>query len=133
MNNKSKNEMLKKVETSKKEFAKRLRKRRRQLDLTLAELGNLTDVTQSYLGGIEKEVSMPSVGIIIKLSYALKVPVSWLLGEDKIFPNGLTYEKMEMQIEKYNSVKDKIDKMDMLEEKAKKLEQIEKIIGSNKR
>lgn len=133
MNNESKNEMLKKVETSKKEFAQRLRKRRRQLDLTLSELGELTEVTQSYLSGIEKEVSMPSFGIIVKLSYALKVPISWLLGEDEIFPNGLTYEEMEMQIEKFSNVKEKISRIDELEEKAKKLEQIEKIIGSNKR
>lgn len=124
-----KNEMVKKVDDSKKEFAKRLRKRRRDLDMTLVEVADLVEVTHSYLSAIERGASVPSFEIIVKLSLALKMPVSWFLGEENTLPNGLTFEEVERKMSKYEKINTRLARLEELEKKEKELEQIKKIIG----
>jgi|GEM_PF-4523990 len=65
------------------EFKDRLRKRRRELDLTQGDLGKMVEVSQATISDYEHGI-IPSVVIAGRLAKALGVSTDWLLGiEDK--------------------------------------------------
>jgi transcriptional regulator with XRE-family HTH domain len=51
----------------------KLRDRRKQLDLSQAELGAMINVSQEHISAIELGVRVPSLAILIRLSKALNV------------------------------------------------------------
>jgi len=55
------------------EFAKNVRKRRYELNLTQEKLAELAEFHVNYIGGIERGIRNPSLTSIIKLSEALKI------------------------------------------------------------
>lgn len=102
-----------------KDFGSRMKSRREQLDWSLRRLGNECNVSASFLSDIENNKSFPSMEKAAEIASALKVSLSWLLGESEsddadvlinkikeggieyelfldkhVFPNGLTYEQM---------------------------------------
>ncbi|MCY6957820.1 helix-turn-helix domain-containing protein [Clostridium brassicae] len=101
-------------------IGERIKSRRKNLRLTLRELGAECGVSATFLSDIETGKSLPSMERTAQIAKALKVPISWLLGEQQlenaddvivnsfrengmlyeifldkhVFPNGLTYEQM---------------------------------------
>lgn len=58
----------------------RVRQRREELRLSLAELAERTEVSKTHLWQVEKGLSEPGVGVIVRLCRALGVSADWLLG-----------------------------------------------------
>ena len=66
-----------------------IRDLRKARDLTLAELGQLTELSQGYLSQIERGISNPSVKALYSISQALGVTVSWFFSPVSAGDNGL--------------------------------------------
>ena len=64
-------------------FPERLRKLRLEQNLTQMELGKKTDVSQVYIGRLEKGASQPTADVLKRLANALQVPVGYLLEGDQ--------------------------------------------------
>lgn len=64
------------------EIGKRINIRRKELGLSLRELGDLAGVTASFLSQIENDQVSPSLNSLQSISTALKVPIFYLLNED---------------------------------------------------
>lgn len=101
-------------------IGERIKSRRKSLGWTLRRLGSECGVSATFLSDIETGKSLPSMERTAEIAKALKVPISWLLGEQQLenadevivntfnengilyeifldkhkFPNGLTYEQM---------------------------------------
>lgn len=101
-------------------IGERIKSRRKSLGWTLRRLGSECGVSATFLSDIETGKSLPSMERTAEIAKALKVPISWLLGEQQlenaddvivntfnengmlyeifldkhVFPNGLTYEQM---------------------------------------
>lgn len=56
------------------EFAKRVRKRRYELDLTQEALAERSGFHTNFIGGIERATRNPSLLSILKLAEALEIP-----------------------------------------------------------
>jgi transcriptional regulator with XRE-family HTH domain len=56
-------------------IGKRLRKRRKELELTLDELAEKTGLTASFLSLLERDINNPSLDSLRKISEALEVPL----------------------------------------------------------
>jgi transcriptional regulator with XRE-family HTH domain len=56
----------------------RLREARRAQNLTLAELAERSDLTKGFLSQVERDMTSPSVGTLLRLCRALELPVSHL-------------------------------------------------------
>ncbi|MDO9085113.1 MAG: XRE family transcriptional regulator [Anaerolineaceae bacterium] len=63
------------------EIGKRINNRRKELGLSLRELGDLAGVTASFLSQIENDQVSPSLNSLQSISTALKVPIFYLLNE----------------------------------------------------
>ncbi len=63
------------------EIGKRINLRRKELGLSLRELGDLAGVTASFLSQIENDQVSPSLNSLQSISTALKVPIFYLLNE----------------------------------------------------
>lgn len=63
-------------------FPATLRRLRLEKNLTQMELGRLTDVSQVYIGRLEKGASQPTADLIKRLAQALDVTAGYLLGDD---------------------------------------------------
>ncbi len=63
------------------DIGKRINLRRKELGLSLRELGDLAGVTASFLSQIENEQVSPSLNSLQSISTALKVPIFYLLNE----------------------------------------------------
>lgn len=61
------------------EFAKNVRQRRYELDITQEDLAERADFHVNYIGGIERGIRNPSLTTIIKLAKALKISTQDLL------------------------------------------------------
>lgn len=59
-----------------------IKKARKEMGLTLGELGNLADMTASYLSQVERELAEPSISALRKIGKALNVPIYELLMEE---------------------------------------------------
>ena len=64
---------------ARKAFGKRLRKLRRERDLSQEELGFRADLDRNYIGGIERGERNPSLVNICRIAGALAVEVTELL------------------------------------------------------
>lgn len=62
------------------ENLKNIRKHRA---LTLQELSEITDVSKSMLGEIERSVTNPTITVLWKIASGLKIPITQLLDEEK--------------------------------------------------
>jgi len=60
-------------------IGKRVASRRKQLELTQAELSEKTDLTPKYISNIETSHSIPSIESVMQLCVALDVPPNYLL------------------------------------------------------
>lgn len=56
-------------------IGKRLRKRRKELELTLDELAEKTGLTASFLSLLERDINNPSLDSLRKIAEALEVPL----------------------------------------------------------
>lgn len=74
-------------------FPATLRKLRLERNLTQMELGKLTDVSQVYVGRLEKGASQPTADVIRRLAQALEVPAGYLLGDSS---NSIKIEDIEL-------------------------------------
>jgi transcriptional regulator with XRE-family HTH domain len=63
-----------------------LRCRRKELDLTQAELAEKTGMTQPTIAAIEREKAFPSIQVLLKLAEILKTSPSALLAADSFTP-----------------------------------------------
>jgi transcriptional regulator with XRE-family HTH domain len=61
------------------EFARKVRKRRYELELTQEELAEKGGFHTNFIGGIERATRNPSLVSILKLAEALKIPAKSLL------------------------------------------------------
>lgn len=61
------------------EIGARVRRRREALGLTRAELAGLSGVSEDALGLIERGISVPRIGNLLRLAEALRVPAATLL------------------------------------------------------
>ncbi len=63
------------------EIGKRINNRRKELGLSLRELGDLAGVTASFLSQIENDQVSPSLNSLQSIATALKIPIFYLLNE----------------------------------------------------
>lgn len=54
-----------------KEFGKLLRKRRRSIDLTQQQLGDITGTHRTYIGSIERGKTNPTMSMMLKICKGL--------------------------------------------------------------
>ena len=66
-----------------KNLGKNIRKERKRQLLTMERLAELSDITDNFLGKIERGEGMPSLQTIDKLACALGVSIDWLLGNNE--------------------------------------------------
>jgi transcriptional regulator with XRE-family HTH domain len=114
-----------------KEIGERIKSRRKELKLSLRQLGDQSGVSASFLSDIETGKAFPSMEKSAEIAAALNVPISWLFGETElqdsddvlmnniekngiiydiflskhVFPNGLTYEQMYAIIKEHEELK----------------------------
>lgn len=62
-----------------KTFGQTIRERRKELKITLVELGKIVDVTQGYLSNIENDIRVPAPKVIKKLAEALDMNYQYLM------------------------------------------------------
>lgn len=60
----------------------KIRERRKQLGLSLKELGDRTDLTLGFLSQVEREIAEPSITSLRKIAEALDVAVFYFLVDD---------------------------------------------------
>lgn len=60
---------------------KKLRPMRRERKMSQSDLSELSGVSQTMIGAIERGVTNPTIGIVAKLANALDVSISELIGE----------------------------------------------------
>lgn len=60
-----------------------LREIRKERQLTLQELSNITGVSKSMLGEIERSVTNPTITVLWKIAGGLKIPFTMLVHEEK--------------------------------------------------
>ncbi len=65
-----------------KEFGEHLRALRKARSLSQAELGELADLNDKYLGELERGIGNPSLEVLQKLAKALEVNVATVVGDD---------------------------------------------------
>jgi transcriptional regulator with XRE-family HTH domain len=63
-----------------------IRRRRRDRDLTLARVAELTGLNLGYLSQVENDKASPSLETLAALAAALDVPIAWFLLEQSIAP-----------------------------------------------
>ena len=63
-----------------------IRRRRRELDLTLARVAELTGLNVGYLSQVENDKASPSLETLASLADALDVPIAWFLLDMSIGP-----------------------------------------------
>ena len=67
-------------------IGKRIKKRRKRLDMTQEQVAECVDVSSQHMSHIERAVSIPSTEVIMKLAVALDTtPDEFLVGSGK-FP-----------------------------------------------
>ncbi len=64
-------------------IGKNIKQLRDDKGLSLDKLSNLTDVSKSMLGQIERAESSPSINVLWKIATGLKIPLGVLLEEEK--------------------------------------------------
>lgn len=64
------------------QLGERIRARRKELKLSLRELAQRVDLTDSFLSLIERNLSSPSIESLRKISNALEVPIFYFLVEE---------------------------------------------------
>lgn len=64
----------------------RIRRRRRECDLTLAGVSELTGLNIGYLSQVENDKASPSLETLAALAHALDVPIAWFLIEQSVVP-----------------------------------------------
>lgn len=67
-------------------IGERIRKIREDMGYSLEEVSRMTGMSSSVLSQIENHMSSPSLGVLIKLSKALEVPLGRFLGEEREEP-----------------------------------------------
>ncbi|KLU62201.1 HTH-type transcriptional regulator SinR [Peptococcaceae bacterium CEB3] len=63
-------------------YGSKIREFRKERGLTLSQLAEKADISPSYLSGIERGVKKASLNVLNKLSGAVNIPVSYLVGEN---------------------------------------------------
>ncbi len=64
----------------------RIRRRRREQALTLAQVANETGLNIGYLSQVENDKASPSLETLASLAAALDVPIAWFLLEQSVQP-----------------------------------------------
>lgn len=68
-------------------LGKRIKTRRKELNLTQEELGKQVDCSSNHISALENGVNHPSVEMLVKLSDSLKISVDYFLQDtDGIYP-----------------------------------------------
>ena len=63
------------------QIGKRIAKRRKELKLTQAKVAELADIGEKYLSSIEREYSIPSTEVVMRIAVALETtPDEFLVG-----------------------------------------------------
>lgn len=62
----------------------RIKQRRRELNLSLRDLAEQADLTASYLSQVERNISMPSIESLRKISRALHLPTFYFFLDEDI-------------------------------------------------
>lgn len=68
-------------------IGKRINKRRQELNLSLRDLAQQTNLTASYLSQVERDMTDPSIKSLRRIADALKVPIMHFLEEESMSPN----------------------------------------------
>ncbi|HVM25238.1 MAG TPA: XRE family transcriptional regulator [Candidatus Limnocylindrales bacterium] len=64
----------------------RIRRRRRDRDMTLAQVAEATGLNVGYLSQIENDKASPSLETLAALAEALDVPIAWFLLDQSVAP-----------------------------------------------
>lgn len=86
---------------------------RKSAGLTQAELAEITDYSDSYIGQLENARTKPSLEALIKIASAISVTVDQLLVKDVIYPERIYLKEITERLEGY-SVSDRIVLCDMM-------------------
>lgn len=63
------------------QIGKKIRNLRKHLGITLSKLSIKTNLSQSYLSQIERDISQPSITALVTITQALGVTMQWLFSE----------------------------------------------------
>lgn len=61
----------------------RIKRRRKEMNLSLRDLAEHADLTASYLSQVERNISMPSIESLRKISHALEIPTFYFFLESE--------------------------------------------------
>ena len=84
-------------------MGKRIRDLRKKKNMSLKELAQRTDLSIGYLSQIERNLLTPSLGSLVKISQALKIPVLWLFLEEPLPSNPIIKKNQRKKIAVPNS------------------------------
>ncbi|MCJ7824787.1 MAG: helix-turn-helix domain-containing protein [Anaerolineales bacterium] len=79
-------------------IGERIRQRRKELGLTLRELGSQTGLTASFLSQVENNQTSPSIASLQRIAVALRVPIFHFL-ETKLEPEMVIRRKERLQLD----------------------------------
>jgi transcriptional regulator with XRE-family HTH domain len=66
-----------------------IRERRRTINLSLKQLSEEAGISTGFLSQIERGISSPSLQVLKNICHHLKMPITWLFGEDlRNIPDG---------------------------------------------
>lgn len=81
-------------------IGKNLQRLRKEKQLTLQDLSDITGVSKSMLGEIERSVTNPTITVLWKIADGLKIPFSTLISEECSDVTLVKKEDMETFVEK---------------------------------
>ncbi|HBF4772691.1 HTH-type transcriptional regulator [Clostridioides difficile] len=89
------------------QIGNRLKKQRKELDLTLEDIATLTGLSKGYISNIEKGIKSPSLITFIKLINALNV------SSDRILKNENKISKLQITTDNINEIFNDLDEKEL--------------------
>lgn len=79
-------------------LGQKLRDARQQKDYTLQALAKIADISNVYLGEIERGLKMPSLNIFIKLIEALEISADYILRDELTSGKEYIYDEITQKL-----------------------------------
>lgn len=84
-------------------IGKRLKEIREMQKLTMEQFARISGIDQAKLGDIESQKVLPDLGTIVKLSKALRIGTSFLLGQESGYSYSVVRKKERKNIKRYST------------------------------
>lgn len=88
-----------------KALGKNIRKRRQLAGLKQSELAEMCDCSDSHIGQIERNRTVPSLDMVVRIANALNVSVDQLVCYSIDYPERVYLKEISERLEKYSVIK----------------------------